>query len=146
MFPKIILKKILLLFLVILSTSQAFGQIQELGEFKDVNLPFTLKYADQIFEKGKYDMVFLKNIPNFFLLKIKKQGKTICLISGGEIVNYPGQGNLSLLQDNPDIPKLAKLTIRRVQALKIAYIIFETGKQAPLCPFYKIRFKFEYME
>jgi hypothetical protein len=143
---KIIFKNICLGFLLTLSLNQAFAQLQELAEFKGINLPFALKYEDQIFEKGKYDLIVLRNLPMTFLLKIKKQGKTICLISGGEKVNYPDQGNLNLLQMNPDIPKFAKLTIKRNRALKIAYIIFETGKQTELCPFHKIRFKLECVE
>jgi hypothetical protein len=143
---KIIFKNIYLVFLLTLSFGQAFAQLQELGEFKDINLPFTLKYEDQIFEKGKYDLIFLRNFPSTFLLKIKKQGKTICLIPGGEKVNYPEQGNLNLLQMNPDIPKFGKLTIKRNPALKISYIICETGKQTQVCPFYKIRFKFDCVE
>lgn len=143
---KIFSKNIYLVFLLILSFSQAFAQLQELGEFKDVNLPFNLKHEDLSIEKGKYDMVFLRNLPSTFLLQIKKQGKIICLISGGEKVNYPEQGNLNLLQVNPDIPKFAKITIKRNPALKIAYIIFETGKHAKVCPYHKIRFKFECAE
>jgi len=146
MFLKTFFKYLFVLFLVTLSIGQAFAQLQELGEFKDVNLAFALRYEDQTLEKGKYDMMFLKNLPNVFLLKIKKQGKTICLISGGEKVNYPEQGDLSLLQGNPDIPRLGKITIKRNPALKIAYIIFETGKEARICPYHKIRFKLECLE
>jgi hypothetical protein len=143
---RIIIKNVCLGFLFTLSFNQAIAQSQELAEFKDINLPFALKYEDQTFEKGKYEMIVIKNLPMTFLLKIKKQGKTIGLISGGEKLNYPDQGNLSLLQMNPDIPKFAKLAIKRNPALKIAYIIIETGKKTALCPFHKIRFKLECVE
>jgi hypothetical protein len=111
-----------------------------------VNLPFALKSETVLLEKGKYDFILLRNVPNVFLLKIKKQGKTIGLISGGEKINYPDQGNLNLLQSNPDIPKFAKLTIKRDRTRKIADIILETGKHASGCPFHKIRFRFECVE
>jgi hypothetical protein len=120
--------------------------LQELAEFKDVNLPFALKYENALLENGKYDFVLLRNLPSVFLLKIKKQGKTIGLISGGEKINYPAQGDITLLQNDPDIPKFGKLTIKSNPALKIATIILETRKQARLCPFHKISFKLEYVE
>lgn len=125
---------------------QALAQTQELAEFKDINLPFALKSENVLLEKGKYDFVLIRNLPNVFLLKIKKQGKTVDLISGGEKINYPAQGDITLLQNSPDIPKFGKLTIKSNPALKIAYIILETGKQARLCPYHKIRFKLEYVE
>jgi len=146
MFMKILFKNVFLVFLLTLCSSQAFPQLQELAEFKDVNLPFALKSENVLLEKGKYDFVLLKNLPNLFLLKIKKQGKTVGLISGGEKINYPAQGDISLLQNSPDIPKFGKLTIKREPGLKIAYIIVETGKQATACPFHKIRFKFDCVE
>jgi len=140
------IKNAFLIILLALCLSQAFAQLQELTEFKAVNLPFVLKSENVLLEKGKYDFILLKNLPNLFLLKIKKQGKTVDLISGGEKINYPAQGNLGLLQSSPDIPKFAKLTMKSDPSQKMAYIILETGKQARFCPFHKIRFKFECVE
>ena len=139
-------KSIFCVFLLTICFGQALAQMQELAEFKGVNLPFALKSENVLLEKGKYDFILIKNLPNFFLLRIKKQGKTISLISGGEKIDYPGQGNLGLLQNNPDIPKFGKLTIKRDPTLRIAYIILETGKQAALCPLHKIRFKLDSLE
>lgn len=130
-------------YLLMICLVQAWAQTEELAEFQGVNLPFDLKSEKVLLDKGKYDFLLVRNPPNLFLLKIKKKGKTIGLISGGEKINYPGQGDLILLQNDPDIPKFAKLTIKRDPANKIAYLILETGKQARRCPFHKIRFDFE---
>ena len=132
--------------LVLFLSSPSFAQIQELMEFQDVKISWTLKYKDIIIEKGKCDLVFLRHGTNtrLFYLKIKKRGKTICLIPKGERVKYKDHGNLLALHNDPEIPKNAKLQIKRNPALKIVYIIFESGKNAGICPFHKIRFKVEY--
>jgi hypothetical protein len=122
-----------------------YAQMQSLAEFEDVNIPFDLKYKDLIIKGGKYNLEFFKHgVNQVFYLKIKKGNKTICLIPEGERVKYKGQGNINLLMDNPDIPSDSRLSIKRNPALKIAYIIFETGKRANVYPFYKLRFKVEY--
>jgi hypothetical protein len=132
--------------LILFLSSPSFAQIQELCEFKGVKIPWTLKYEDIVIEKGKCDLIILRHGTNtrLFYLKIKKKGKTICLIPKGERVKYKNQGNLIALENDPDIPKNAKLQIKRNPVLKIVYIIFESGKNARICPFHKVRFKVEY--
>jgi hypothetical protein len=123
----------------------AYAQLQSLFEFEDVNIPFDLKYEDLIIKSGKYDLEFFKHGEGqVFYLKIKKDNKTICLVSGGERVRYKNQSSLGLLLKDPDIPDDCRLKIKRNPALKIAYIIFETGKRAMAYPYYKIRFKIGY--
>ena len=123
----------------------AYAQMQSLFEFEDVNIPFDLKHEDLIIKAGKYDLEFFKHGANqVFYLKIKKDNKTICLIAEGERVRYKNQSSLGLLRQDPDIPEDCRLKIKRNPALKIAYIIFETGKRAMAYPFYKIRFKIGY--
>jgi len=132
--------------LILFLSSPSFAQIQELHEFEGVKIPWTLKYEDVVIEKGKCDLIFLRHgtFTALFYLRIKKKGKTICLIPKGERVRYNNQGNLVALQNDPEIPKNAKLQIKRNPALKIVYIIFETGKHTQICPFHKIRFKLKY--
>lgn len=134
--------------LILFLSSPSIAQLQELYEFKGVEIPWTLKYEDVVIEKGKCDLVFLRHgtSTRLFYLKIKKSGKTICLIPKGERVPYKDQGNLLALQNDPEIPKKAKLQIKRNPALKIVYIIFETGKHTQICPFHKIRFKVAYKD
>jgi len=146
MIRKILFKYVFLTFFLTFCSSPAFSQLEELAEFKDVNLPFALKSENTLLEKGTYDFILLKNIPNVFLIKIKKKDKTVGLISGGEKINYPAQGDITLLQKSPDIPESGKLTIKSNPLLKTAYIILETGKKARLCPYHKIRFKLDRME
>jgi len=132
--------------LILFLSSPSIAQLQELHEFKGVKIPWTLKYEDIVIEKGNCDLIFLRHGTNtrLFYLKIKKKGKTICLIPKGERVAYKDQGNLLALQNDPEIPKNAKLQIKRNPALKIVYIIFESGKHTQICALHKIRFKLKY--
>jgi hypothetical protein len=138
----------LCLFIVILSVlafHPVFAQMQSLKEFKNVDIPFNLKFEDLILESGKYTLEFIKHgMGDVFYLRVKKKNKTICLIPKGERVKYKDQSSYFDLMDDPDIPDKPKLNIKRNPALKIAYIIFETGKKSKLHPFLKIRFKLEY--
>jgi hypothetical protein len=129
--------------LILFLASPAVAQLQELHEFKGVEIPWTLKYEDVVIEKGKCDLTFLRHgsSTNLFYLKIKKKGKKSFLIPNGERVRYKDQGNLLALQNDPEIPKDAKLQIKRNPVVKIVYIIFESGKKALICPLHKVRFK-----
>jgi len=146
MFDKVYIRFLrftLILFLLL----PMYAQMQSLFEFEDVNIPFNLKHEDMTIKSGKYDLEFFKHGANqVFYLKIKKKGKTICLISEGERVKYKNQSSLGLLRGDPDIPEDCKLNIKRNPALKIAYIIFETGKHMPVYSYYKIRFKVAYVD
>jgi len=136
-----LLRFVLILFLFI----PAQAQLQSLCEFKNVKIPFTFKPGDMIIESGQYDLEFFKHgVGQVFHVKIRKGRKTICVIPEGERINYQNQGNLSLLRQDPEIPEDCRLQIKRNPALKIAYIIFETGKRSAFYPFYKIRFKVPY--
>lgn len=131
--------------LIMLVLSPVHAQMQSLYQFEDVKIPFDLKHEDMIIKAGKYDLEFFKHgVSQVFYLKIKKDNKTICLVTEGERVRYKNQSIAILLLVDPDIPEDCKLNIKRNPALKIAYIIFETGKRAMPYPFYKIRFKLGY--
>jgi len=146
MITKRILAYLIGMLLILIIFSPSIAQIQELHEFKGVKIPWTLKYEDMEIKKGKYDLVFLRHGTTLFYLKIKKEGKTICLIPDGERVKYQNQGDLFALHMDPEIPENAKLQIKRNPVVKIAYIIFESGKHTRICPFHKIRFKLKYEE
>jgi len=120
--------------------------LEELAEFEGVNVPFTLKHEDRVMEKGTFDFIVLRNLPNTFMLRIKKRGKSVALISGGEKIDYPMQGSAVALERDPDIPKFAKLSMKKVPGENVLYVVVETGKQARSCPYHKIRFKLEYLE
>jgi hypothetical protein len=47
---------------------------------------------------------------------------------------------------DPDIPDRSKFQIKRNPALKIAYLIFETGRHHPAYPLTKVRFRLQYEE
>jgi hypothetical protein len=122
--------------LVMILLSPAIAQMKLICEFKDVNIPYNLKNEDSLFEKGKYDFELLK-VTNVFYLRIKKKGKPVCLIPHGQKFMYENMYD-------PDIPQNAKFQIKRNPALKIAYLIFETGSHHPDYPSIKVRFKLKY--
>ena len=146
MITKRILDSIIRILLILSISSASIAQIQELHEFKGVKIPWTLKFEDLEIKKGKYDLIFLKHGTTLFYLRIKQAGKTICLIPDGERVRYQNQEDFHALMMDPEIPENAKLQIKRNPVVKIAYIIFESGKHTQICPFHKIRFKLKYEE
>lgn len=146
MLMKKISLSLLSIFLILSLFVPAKAQMQTLGEFEGVEIPVNLKHEDTLVQKGKYDLEFIKHGQNAYYLKFKKKNKTVCLITGGERVLYKNQGNEALLLEDPDIPVNARFKMKRNPALKIAYIIFETGKHTQICRFYKIRFKLNYEE
>ena len=76
---------------------------------------------------------------------LKKRIRLFALL-GGERVLYENQGNEALLNDDPDIPVNARFKMKKNPALKLAYLILETGKHTMICRFYNIRFKIKYEE
>jgi hypothetical protein len=140
------LRVVFFVVLPLLFVRQAVAQLEELAEFKGVNIPFSFKHEDRVVEKGSCDFILMRNMPNTFMLNIKKRGKSLLLISGGEKIDYMMQGNAVALEKDPDIPKNAKLSIKRVPGENVLYVIIETGKRARSCPFHKIRFRLEYLE
>jgi hypothetical protein len=116
----------------------AIAQMKPVCEFKEVKIPFNLKNEDSIFEKGKYDFELLR-MGNVFYLRIKKKGNPVLLKSGGEKLMYENMFD-------PDIPQRSKFQIKRNPALKIAYLIFESGSHHPDYPTIKVRFRLEYEE
>jgi hypothetical protein len=125
------------LFLLIFACS-AMAQMNTICEFEEIKVPFTLKDEEATFDKGKYDFELLK-MTNVFYLRIKKDGHPVCLKPHGEKVKYDDLAD-------PEIPQRSKLQIKRNPALKIAYIIFETGSHHPEYPFVKVRFRMSYEE
>jgi len=146
MLSKKISVNILGILLILLLFTAAKAQMQTLGEFEGVKISVNLKHEDTVVEKGKYDLEFVKHGQNSYYLKFKQKNKTVCLITGGERVLYENQGNEALLNDDPDIPVNARFKMKKNPALKLAYLILETGKHTMICRFYKIRFKIKYEE
>ncbi|MGD8538951.1 MAG: hypothetical protein PVI66_09555 [Candidatus Aminicenantes bacterium] len=124
--------------LVLICVCPAMAQMEPICEFENIKVPFTLKDEESSFEKGKYDFELLK-MNNIFYLRIKKEGKPVCLKPHGQKVAYK---NLS----DPEIPQRSKFRIKRNPALKIAYIIFESGSHHKEYPFLKVRFRMNYEE
>jgi hypothetical protein len=115
----------------------AFSQWEDVCSFKDVQIPFDLKYEDKIIKKGKYEIEILKHTgQTAYYLRIKKKGNRLCLVPG-EYLKY---------MDETEIPDKPKLRMRRNTAEKLLYIIFESGTITWKYPTIKIRFKIEYEE
>lgn len=124
--------------LVLILAGSAMAQMNTICEFEGVKVPFTLKDEESTFAKGEYDFELLK-MTNIFYLRIKKDGEPVYLKPHGQKVEYE---NL----DDPEIPQHSKFQIKRNPALKIAYIIFETGSHHPAYPSVKVRFRMKYEE
>lgn len=140
------LRAVILIVIPFIFFHHASAQSQVLVEFKRAEVPFSLKHEDRIVEKGLCDLILMKNLPNTFMLRIKGRGKSSILISGGEKIDYPMQGSALALEKDPDVPKFAKLTMKKAPEENVLYIIIETGKRTKSSPYHKIRFKLEYLE
>jgi hypothetical protein len=128
-------KVIVCVFFISLLSLPAFAQWEDVSSFKEVQIPFDLKYDEKIIKKGKYEVEILKHTgQTVYYLRIKKKGKKLCLIPG-EYLKYI---------DEKDIPNKPKLRMRRNTAEKLLYIIFESGTITWKYPKVKIRFKIEY--
>ena len=125
-----------LLFLILVGS--AISQMNTVCEFEGVKVPFTLIDEESTFEKGTYDFELLK-MTNIFYLRIKKDGEPVCLKPHGEKVEYEDP-------TDPELPQRSKFQIKRNPALKIAYLIFETGSHHREYPSVKVRFRMKYEE
>ncbi|NOR15566.1 MAG: hypothetical protein GQ544_07675 [Candidatus Aminicenantes bacterium] len=135
MFYRLACKVIVCVFFVSLLSLPAFSQWEDVSSFKDVQIPFNLKYKDKIIKKGKYEIEILKHTAQtVYYLRIKKKGKRLCLVPG-EYLKYI---------DEKDIPNKPILRMRRNTAEKLLYVIFESGTITWKYPMIKIRFKIEY--
>jgi hypothetical protein len=128
-------KVIVCVFFVSLLSLPALSQWEDVTSFKDVQIPFNLKYEDKTIKKGKYEVEILKHTAQVaYYLRIKKGSKKLCLVPG-EYLQY---------RDETEIPNKPKLRMRRNTAEKLLYIIFESGTITWKYPKVKIRFKIEY--
>ncbi|NOR13115.1 MAG: hypothetical protein GQ545_07660 [Candidatus Aminicenantes bacterium] len=135
MFYRLACKVIVCVFFVSLLSMPAFSQWEDVCSFKNVQIPFNLKYKDKIIKKGKCEIEILKHTAQtVYYLRIKKKGKKLCLLPG-EYLKY---------MDEKDITGKPKLRMRRNTAEKLLYIIFESGTITWKYPKIKIRFKIEY--
>ena len=106
-------KVIVCVFFISLLSLPAFAQWEDVSSFKEVQIPFDLKYDEKIIKKGKYEVEILKHTgQTVYYLRIKKKGKKLCLIPG-EYLKYI---------DEKDIPNKPKLRMRRNTAEKLLYI------------------------
>jgi len=135
MFCRLSCKVIVCVFFVSLLSLPVFSQWEDVTSFKDVQIPFDLKYEDKIIKKGKYEIEILKHTSQTaYYLRIKNKGNRLCLVPG-EYLKYI---------DETDIPDKPKIRMRRNTAEKLLYIIFESGTITWKYPNIKIRFKIEY--
>ena len=120
------------------------AQLKLLCKFRNVELPYTLKYQNKVFEKGKYDLEAVKKATSTdYYLRIKRRGKVLDLILG-EQWDYQTRG-MYVMRD-PNIPDKPTMKMKKDSAEKIFTIIIETGKKNRTAPFARLRFKFEYEE
>jgi hypothetical protein len=135
----------LALVLVILIPSSSTADIREILTFRDVEIPWNLKQGDVVIENGTYDVLLIKHGIELFCLKLRQAGKTICIVKNPQRLKYAGHDNLYDLMRDDDVPKEARLRIKRIPALNTVYFMIETGNCRD-CKFQKLRFKMESTE
>lgn len=143
MFSKQVFMNFLKIFIVLLLSSLVLASgLKELCKFKGVELPWRLKHKDVVLEKGKYDLVALKdpNAPRYYL-RIKKGRKVLCLIRGEQLVYESHNKRI-----DPNIPDKCTLKMKRNLGEKVVSIIIETGRKNRMGPFQKLGFKMKYEE
>jgi hypothetical protein len=96
MFFKQGFRKALKIFLILSLLSPVFAaQLKLLCKFNGLQIPYSLKFGDKVFEKGTYNLEAVKDktAPNYFL-RIKKDSRVLCLIQGKQL-QFSKQANLS---------------------------------------------------
>jgi len=136
-------RRFLGVFVILMLAGPAASQLIDIGKFKGVTIPYTLKFGDNVLKKGPYDLEVLKNptTPSCYL-RFKKGGKVLCLVEG-ERLEYEAQG-MSRMGDS-DIPQKPRLKMKRNTEEKVLIFIVETGRESQF-PFLLLRFKLEYEE
>jgi hypothetical protein len=127
--------------MILVLVASAAAQFIDLGKFKGVAIPYTLKYKDIVMEKGRYDLETVKNrnSPTYFL-KFKKGGKVICLVEGEQLTVEARAGSRLTDKSIPDSPRLK---MKKDTAEKILIITVETGRRSQF-PFQLLQFNLEY--
>ena len=138
-----VMEKVLVVFFILLLASPIFAQLIDIGKFKEVEIPFRLKFQDIVIEKGRYNLGALKNrnTPSCYL-RIKKGTKILCLIEG-ERLEYEAYG-MSKMTD-PSIPQKPRLKMKRSAEEKVVYFTVETGRGSRF-PYLWLKFKMDYVE
>lgn len=129
--------------LVLVLAALAAAQLIDIGKFKGVEIPYTLKFEDKVLEKGRYDLETLKNpdTPSCYL-RFKKGGKIICLVEG-ERLTIEARGGARLTDQS--IPDSPRLKMKRNTEEKVLIFTVETGRRSRF-PFLLLQFKLEYEE
>jgi hypothetical protein len=134
---------IVFLFCPVIAHGQGLGMTR-VYKFKDVIIPFKMKYGKSIMEKGKYEFEIMFNRGHqVFYLKIIKKRKGICLVPGDRKL-YKSYGRERV--KDPNIPLKPTLNIKKVPESKRLMIIFEAGKEARMFRYALVIFNLEYEE
>jgi hypothetical protein len=129
--------------MILILAAPAAAQLVDIGKFKGIQIPYTLKFEDKVLEKGRYDLEALKNpdTPSCYL-RFKKGSKVICLVEG-ERLEYEARG-MSRMTDS-EIPDQPRLKMKKNTQEKVFIFIVESGRNS-LYPYLLLRFKLEYEE
>lgn len=128
----------LVVFLVCPATA-AMSQVQM---FQDVNIPYDLVQDDITVKKGEYDIeIWAYREVRQWSLKIKKKGKTECVINGVVLRDAcPGARG----EEMEDVPEEATLKMSRIPAIKTLNFIFQAGSLTEFYTCYKVKFPIQY--
>ena len=128
---------------VLILTGAAAAQMIDIGKFKKVAIPYTLKHGDTVMTKGLYDLEALKNrsTPSCYL-RFKKDNKVILLMEGERLAEEVRAG--ARLTD-PSIPDTPTLKMKKDEEEKLIIFTVRTGRRSRF-PYIVLRFKLEYEE
>jgi hypothetical protein len=135
--------RLLGVFAILILAGPAAAQMIDVGKFKKVEIPYTLRFKDKVLEKGQYDLETVKNqnTPSCYL-RFKKNNEVICLVEG-ERLTVPVRAGARLT--DPNIPDTPRLKMKKDREEKVLIFTVETGRRSRY-PFLLLRFKLEYEE
>ncbi len=131
--------------LLLFCAGLAAAQMSPIYRFKGINVPVKLKIKDKTFDKGTYDLEFLRtSSPLLYYIKLIKGGKTLDIIQGEEWAYAHGIASDVLYSQG--IPTKPTLKMAKNTAEKLLLITFESGRNAANYPLIRARFKLTYEE
>ncbi len=116
---------------------QLTAQMNPITRFRDVSIPFALKFEKSILPKGTYDLEFLR-VPNpkAYYLRIMKKGKILHLVQGKD---YP-------YTSPKEIPNAPKLHFSRDTVANLLIIVMDSGAYTKPYSKCRARYCIEYEE
>ncbi len=131
--------------LVVVFAGLAMAQMAPIYRFKGVQISVTMRIDNKVFEKGAYDLQFLRtSSPVLYFLRIMKAGKILATLQGAE---WPySNGLVDTIAFSSEVPQKPTLRMALKKSEKLLSLTFESGKNALEYPFIRAKFNIPYEE